>query len=52
MKLYVIRHGQTATNACKGMVGKKQVYSLTEKGEEFHYLYLYQLLYLYGIYYL
>lgn len=34
MKLYVIRHGQTATNACKGMVGRKQVYSLTEKGEE------------------
>lgn len=34
MELYVIRHGQTATNACKGMVGRKQVYSLTEKGEE------------------
>lgn len=34
MELYVIRHGQTATNACKGMVGRKQEYSLTEKGEE------------------
>ena len=34
MELYVIRHGQTATNACKGMVGRKQVYSLTEKGEQ------------------
>lgn len=34
MKIYVIRHGQTATNACKGMVGRKQIYSLTEKGEE------------------
>lgn len=34
MELYVIRHGQTATNACKGMVGRKQIYSLTEKGIE------------------
>ena len=34
MELYVIRHGQTATNACKGMVGRKQIYSLTEKGEQ------------------
>ncbi len=34
MEFYVIRHGQTATNACKGMVGRKQEYSLTEKGEE------------------
>lgn len=34
MEIYVIRHGQTATNACKGMVGRKQEYSLTEKGEE------------------
>jgi broad specificity phosphatase PhoE len=34
MEVYVIRHGQTATNACKGMVGRKQEYSLTEKGEE------------------
>jgi len=34
MELYVIRHGQTATNATKGMVGRKQVYALTEKGEE------------------
>ncbi len=34
MELYVIRHGQTATNACKGMVGRKHQYSLTEKGEE------------------
>ena len=34
MKLHVIRHGQTATNAAKGMVGRKQVYRLTETGEE------------------
>ena len=34
MELFVIRHGQTATNACKGMVGRRQHYSLTEKGEE------------------
>ncbi len=34
MEFYIIRHGQTATNACKGMVGRKQEYSLTEKGEE------------------
>ena len=34
MELYVIRHGQTATNASKGMVGRKQIYTLTEKGEE------------------
>lgn len=32
MKIYVIRHGQTATNVCKGMVGRKQVYSLTDDG--------------------
>ncbi len=32
MELYVIRHGQTATNACKGMVGRKQIYSLTQIG--------------------
>lgn len=32
MKFYVIRHGQTETNKNKGMVGRKQVYSLTEKG--------------------
>jgi len=31
MELYVIRHGQTETNACKGMVGRKQIYSLTQK---------------------
>lgn len=34
MELYVIRHGQTQTNQNKGMVGRKQVYSLTQKGEE------------------
>ena len=34
MDLYVIRHGQTATNVCKGMVGRKQIYSLTENGEQ------------------
>ena len=34
MELYVIRHGQTETNALKGMVGRKQKYSLTAKGEE------------------
>ena len=34
MELYVLRHGQTATNACKGMVGRKQIYSLTQKGEQ------------------
>lgn len=34
MELYVIRHGQTATNVCRGMVGRKQEYSLTEKGKE------------------
>lgn len=32
MELYVIRHGQTQTNQNKGMVGRKQIYSLTEKG--------------------
>lgn len=34
MKLYVIRHGQTATNAAKGMVGRTQIYALTPQGEE------------------
>lgn len=34
MELYVIRHGQTQTNQNKGMVGRKQIYSLTEKGIE------------------
>lgn len=34
MELYVIRHGQTETNACNGMVGRRQVYSLTKKGEQ------------------
>jgi len=33
MKLYVIRHGQTDTNASNGMVGRKQIYALTELGE-------------------
>lgn len=32
MKLYVIRHGQSETNKNKRMVGRKQIYSLTEKG--------------------
>lgn len=34
MEIHVIRHGQTATNAGQRMVGRKQVYALTEKGEE------------------
>ncbi len=34
MELYVIRHGETKTNAHKEMVGRKQIYSLTEKGEQ------------------
>lgn len=34
MEIHVIRHGQTATNAGKRMVGRKQVYALTELGEE------------------
>lgn len=34
MEIYVIRHGQTPINACNGMIGRMEEYSLTDKGEE------------------